>query len=284
MEFARVDIQCVVATGTCLRPEKEGTVYTHYCKRTILYIHFTSGATQCSEVNTQYQTPVVYIYLRCYFSYVAFYLTLTVQQQPKLSLNIHLTAHRNISTAAQPAFKKMLTTLFNMLSTSTTCRFRCGLCRELASFLAACKPVFDLPFQNGNEEWPNFFAARRRLEDKNIDILDLLTHHEHPKTPEFLQSSLYEALFGPPPVIKPVTKFSSAGRSRQRVSAELTPTLFIKTSVDMNEEWHTYKSLTPISRKVLFAMAKQLYSKQVNLLDFLSSDLTDELLKATPFL
>jgi hypothetical protein len=241
-------------------------------------------ATQRSEVNTQSEMSVGYIFSRCYLSCIAFSAH-TRTTAATTTFTEQLTVHRNISTTAQPGSKKMSTTPHNMLSTSSTsCSRGCSLCWELASFLAACKPVLDLPFRNGDEEWPNFFAAHKRLEDKNIDFTNLLAHHEHPDTTAFVQSPLHEARSGPPPVIKPVTKLSSAGRSRQRVWVEFIPAIFIKACVQVNEQWHADKSVSPISRTILLARAKELYSKQVNVLDFLFSELTDGVLEATPFL
>lgn len=37
----------------------------------------------------------------------------------------------------------------------------------IKEFISACKPVQDLPFQNGDEDWKAFFAARERMKARN---------------------------------------------------------------------------------------------------------------------
>lgn len=144
-------------------------------------------------------------------------------------------------------------------------------------------PLLDLPFQNGDEEWDALQSIRKRVKAEGCSIRGLLFGHVHPNIMAIMRSPLYEILCSPRPSIQPPTNFASAA-SRERVDINFTPAKFIKLCTRISIEWNSTKIIAPDRREMLFNMAKRLYRKKVNVLDFLSSEMTDEKFDQIPFL
>jgi hypothetical protein len=158
----------------------------------------------------------------------------------------------------------------------------------LKDFYAACEVVKDLPAQNGDEPWANFNTRWSKIKTKDWATSNALQRHA---SKQLQDSPLFEVLFQSFNQVKPPTTFARAGRGgwrsagTKRVEVDFTAKEFITTCIELDVEYKATKqfALNP-TMKNFGNMATFLCRKKVNVLDFLSTDLTDELLETCRFL
>ncbi|KAF1917322.1 hypothetical protein BDU57DRAFT_537017 [Ampelomyces quisqualis] len=147
----------------------------------------------------------------------------------------------------------------------------------VVDFVSACEAVKDLPYQNGDDDWNAFRAARERMEARGISVAT----HKH--------SSLFMQLHGTPILdilssevssIGPQKEFSTALQPKlSRRTLHFTAATFIEHCKEVDEEWATEKFPECNGSPKLETLLKVLYLKQINVLEFLSTEDTDELLE-----
>lgn len=80
-------------------------------------------------------------------------------------------------------------------------------------FISACKPVQDLPFQNGEEDWKAFYAARERMDARGISPRDIRYASLFDK---LRGTPIYAALILPAPKSELSNVFNTARFSNNR--------------------------------------------------------------------
>jgi len=144
-----------------------------------------------------------------------------------------------------------------------------------AEFVSVCETLQDLPDQNGEEDWARLLSMLTHLQDGGIDILVFLVGSS---SAELLQSPLFEILVGKSAPTKPPTKFKSADAAL--VELDFTPNEFLAVCTKVDE--HDTDGWTAEERDTTLGLPKmldELAQRQVNILDFLSSEDTDSKLQ-----
>jgi hypothetical protein len=154
-----------------------------------------------------------------------------------------------------------------------------------ADFCVACELVKDLPDQNGDDEWTNFNTLWQQLQRRSESYDEIRTAIYQHVSLELMESPLFEILFECDPHVDPPKTFNSALRSSSRIEPWFTAQAFINTCVEIDNDYAETMHfgdhyLTP----KLMSMVRFLAEKQVNVLEFLSADLTDEGFESCSFL
>jgi hypothetical protein len=161
------------------------------------------------------------------------------------------------------------------------------------AFVSACEPLKDLPDQNGDEDWFCFHRTWSEIQSRGIDMQVFMDRYV---SMDLKQSPLFELLFGPPPTIRLPTTFSTAphvdgpffsGESRStsgKVEVKFTARDLIDSCQKLDNEMTTNgKFVQTPSIDKLRIMIGELCRKRVNVLEFLSNEMTDQALVHSPF-
>jgi hypothetical protein len=157
----------------------------------------------------------------------------------------------------------------------------------LRDFYAACEMVKDLPAQDGDELRVNFNTLWSKIKTKDWATSAFLQRHA---SKQLQDSPLFEVLFLSFHPVKPPTTFAQAGRGgwppgTKRVEVEFTALEFITTCFQLELRYQASKYIAlNFTTKHFRDMVLSLHQKHVNVLDFLSTDLTDGLLEKCRFL
>jgi hypothetical protein len=158
-------------------------------------------------------------------------------------------------------------------------------------FIRACEPVLDLPFGTGEEKWDMFRKVYGTLQARDIDVLEYISVHTHA---HLFRSPLFEILFGPTPTASShpptPTTFSMAPETPGTVltpargTVSFSPKRFINLCHEINTEVNVNGGFTKTDLFwTLHGMIAALHLERINVLDFLSSEDTDDLLNGCAF-
>jgi hypothetical protein len=158
---------------------------------------------------------------------------------------------------------------------------------HVKTFLSACEPVLDLPFGTGEVEWNAFHVEYNNIMDRGIDLRKFIcsaTHERH------FESPLFAILFDPLVPTRPPITFSRApetpgtAQTPARGIVDFKARRFVSLCEEINIEFIVNgRFVKTDAYRRLHRMVATLHRERINVLDFLSSEETDDLLNGCAF-
>jgi len=152
----------------------------------------------------------------------------------------------------------------------------------IEDFCSACELVRELPSGNGEDDWNNFEHLWQQIQSQPFeDVRNMIFEHA---SIELINSPLFEILFKARYEVVPPKSFASATRIRKQFvrikSLKFTAKQFLRLCMILDTDLlkHMKFGLHPLTAKFMHMLCS-LHDKKVNVLDFLSTEDTDTLLK-----
>ncbi|KAL5117587.1 hypothetical protein ACEQ8H_004480 [Pleosporales sp. CAS-2024a] len=155
----------------------------------------------------------------------------------------------------------------------------------IAKLCSASELVKDLPDQNGDDDWAMFTQAWGEVQQHSYEtIRNAIFMHA---SIELLDSPLFEILFECGPYVRPPTTFHSTQmdvetKMPMRCSVEFTAKAFVEECIKINADFATCTQWGEYPE--FWRMASSLERAGINVLDFLSTEVSDELCTRCPLL
>jgi hypothetical protein len=162
----------------------------------------------------------------------------------------------------------------------------------IEDFCSACELVKDLPSSNGEDEWNNFEDLWQQVQARPFgDVRNMIFEHA---SIELINSPLFEILFeiehevAPPKTfasarLGPLSEHSTIMMRFVRIQPSFTARDFLSLCVILDTDFlkHMKFGHHPLTSKFM-GMLSLLHNKEVNVLDFLSTEDTDAMLETCP--
>jgi hypothetical protein len=144
-----------------------------------------------------------------------------------------------------------------------------------AEFLTVCDTLKVLPFQNGEDDWKSLASMLEQIENNEIDLQVFAVGKI---SDELSQSPLFKILRGVLPEIKPPNMFRVTD-SPHTVALDFTAKEFLQSCEELCRITNSHDILQAQSYIRFLAMIDDLDSERVNLLEFISTEKSDEMLQ-----